>query len=782
MSHKFALSAITCAVTLSLFSQSVVAQEAEDKDVEVIVVSGTPAGAGVNKKDASFAITNVDASSIEKLAPKSTADLFKAVPGVWAESSGGESGANVFVRGFPGGGDAPFLTVSLEGSPVYPAPTLSFLENSTLFRLDETIETMEALRGGPNPVVSNGQPGLTTNFRLKRGSDDTEALAKYSTSDYGLQRADLVLSGELADDFYYMIGGYVKRSPGIRDAGFNSEQGQQFTINLTKEFDDGEINLYTRRTDDHGTWYLPTPLNVAGVDASYTQIGTNNRQATIHFGPDNEPQAIDFAEGRGWDGHVSGGSIKLNLDNGLTITDRFSLTQGKANTYGLVPNGSATTIGQVLADKYDPELENAPTASYIANLSVVGAVTGETYADGTPVQQIGRWVVLKDIEAFTNDLAITKKWDKLTTSVGLYTANTKADDWWSLGNHSYHVLEAGGENLSVNYLDEMVVAPEDRQSKMECNLALAGCGWNYDINSTGDATTQALYTAINYKLNDDLTLDLGLRRENHKVEYTVDVEQDGDIDAVVSYDESKTSWTTGANYSINDTMATFVRFNKGYKMPYFDDFRDNYGAYTSGEDLIKEVSQYELGYKYMTENLQAYITLFANEVKGDTFVRVPGDPAEILTNEAKGVEFDVNYYTERGLNLSFNATVQDTEITKSADNQGNEAQRQPNWQMRITPSYDFELANDAYLTVYGTLSAVDDRFGDNGNKVTLPGYEKLDLGVIYEPNEKLKVQLSVDNVTDEKAITEGDPRNPSAPNGRYIMPTSVKLSVSYQLF
>ncbi len=333
MNKKFKLSYIAIFLALTYQSNVLVAEESNDnEDHDVIIITGTPGGAGISKKDANFAITNVDIDDIEKLAPKSTADLFKSIPGVWVESSGGESGANVFVRGFPGGGDAPFLTLSLEGSPVYPAPTLSFLENSSLFRLDETIESMEALRGGPNPVISNGQPGLTTNFRLKRGSEDTEGLAKYSTSDYGLQRVDLVLSGELDDDFYYMIGGYVKRSPGIRDAGFNSEQGQQFTVNLTKNFDGGEVNLYSRQTDDVGTWYLPTPLDVAGIDASYTQIGTNNRQATITFGADDETKSFDFAEGRGWNGHVSGGSIKLDLDNGWNIIDRFSLTQGDANT------------------------------------------------------------------------------------------------------------------------------------------------------------------------------------------------------------------------------------------------------------------------------------------------------------------------------------------------------------------------------------------------------------------------------------------------------------------
>jgi len=751
MSHKFTYSAIACAISLSLLSQQAIAQDNDKKeDVEVIVVSGTPGGVGISKKDASFAVTNIDASSIEKLSPKSTADLFKAVPGVWVESSGGESGANVFVRGFPGGGDAPFLTLSIEGSPVYPAPTLSFLENSTLFRLDETISGMEALRGGPNPVVSNGQPGLTTNFRLKQGTQDTEALAKYSTSDYGLQRFDLVLSGELADDFYYMVGGYIKRSPGIRDAGFTSEKGHQFTINLTKDLDNGKINLYTRQTDDRGTWYLPTPLNVDGIDAEYTQIGTKNRQAQVYFGANNDSKTFDFGKGRGWNGHVSGGSITLDFDDGWSFIDRFSLTKGEANTYGLVPNGAATTVGAV-ADN---------------GASATGAITGNVYDASTDVQQIGRWVVLKDIEAFTNDLAVSKQWDNTSVSVGLYTATTSAKDWWTLGNHAYHVLQAGGEMLQG----------------IECNSAVEGCGWNYDINSTGDATTTAFYTAITHNYSDDLTFDLGLRHENHEVEYTVDEGLDGLVTKAVSYDESKVSWTTGVNYSINETMAVFGRLNKGYKMPYFDDFRDNYGAFTGGEDLIKEVTQAEIGFKYMSDELQAFATLFSNEVKGDTFVPRPGAPAQVQTNEALGVEFDVNYYADSGLSVNLNATVQDTEITASAGNNGNEAQRQPGWQLRLTPSYEFELGEDQYLTAYGTFSAVDDRYGNNENTVTLEGYEKIDLGFIYEPTEHVKVQLSVDNLTDKLGITEGDPRNADAPNGRYILPRTIKLSVSYEMF
>ncbi|HSD70409.1 MAG TPA: TonB-dependent receptor plug domain-containing protein, partial [Woeseiaceae bacterium] len=367
---------LPAALFLCAFSGISTAQDEEtDTAIEEIIVTGTAGGAELRKFDASFAITTASADEISMYQPESTADLLKLVPGVWAESSGGVSGANVMVRGFPGGGDAPFLTVQVNGSPIYPPPTLSFLENTTLFRLDETVLRMEALRGGPNPVFSNGQPGLTTNFILREGSEETQGLAKYTTSDYDLRRFDGYVSGELADQLYYMIGGYVSSSPGIRDAQFNSDEGHQFTINLTKDLENGTINVFHRSTDDVGTWYLPVALNVPGVDASYNQLGTMNRQRQIIYDnaddfvdnngdgnpdfagggfpghPDPSEKTVNIGDGRGWDGSMTGGSVTFEILDGWELTDRVSYTAGNADTLGLVPDGAAVQISALRANQ-----------------------------------------------------------------------------------------------------------------------------------------------------------------------------------------------------------------------------------------------------------------------------------------------------------------------------------------------------------------------------------------------------------------------------------------------
>jgi hypothetical protein len=87
--------------------------------LEEVVVTGTAAGSGVKKLEAGYAITTLNAAAVEQMAPKTTSEVLNAVPGIWVESSGGSATSNVFVRGIPSTGDAPFVTMQFNGVPVY---------------------------------------------------------------------------------------------------------------------------------------------------------------------------------------------------------------------------------------------------------------------------------------------------------------------------------------------------------------------------------------------------------------------------------------------------------------------------------------------------------------------------------------------------------------------------------------------------------------------------------------------------------------------------------------
>jgi outer membrane cobalamin receptor len=77
------------------------ADAAATPEPQEIVVTGNANREGQRKIDASYSISTASAAQIREVQPTSTADLLKIVPGVWVESSGGQAGANVFIRGFP---------------------------------------------------------------------------------------------------------------------------------------------------------------------------------------------------------------------------------------------------------------------------------------------------------------------------------------------------------------------------------------------------------------------------------------------------------------------------------------------------------------------------------------------------------------------------------------------------------------------------------------------------------------------------------------------------------
>jgi len=96
--------------------------------------------------------------------------------------------------------------------PIFPPSVRRlFIENSALFRLDESIDHVEALRGGPSPILGLGSRG-PLQFIQKKAASSRKA-GKGHVTDFGTERVDGVYSGPLANDWYYSIGGFYRTSP-----------------------------------------------------------------------------------------------------------------------------------------------------------------------------------------------------------------------------------------------------------------------------------------------------------------------------------------------------------------------------------------------------------------------------------------------------------------------------------------------------------------------------------------------------------------------------------------
>jgi len=764
--------------------------------LEEVVVTGTARAEGVSKLNASFAITTVDAEQIRELSPLSTADLFKVTPGVWAESSGGESGANVMVRGFAVAGDAQYATVQYAGSPIYPPSTLSFLENSTLFRVDETIHHVEALRGNPNPVFSNGQPGVTFNFIPKKGTDVAEGLAKVSLSDYGLKRTDVFYGGPLAENWAIAVGGFYRTSDGIRDSQFPADEGGQFSLNLTRELDNGEASFYVRRTEDKNLFITGIPLigstsgdNVdefSGFNAgtgfyagNETRLALLEVEAAATAGGPPGTQRVDLGDGRGIDITLAGGSFDLALNDTWTFGTKFSFLKGDANTRALFNQGPPVSI----EDFIDATITAANASAYVtgaAGLATAGTATFATSASNDPlaagqqVLSVGWWSVDKALESFTTDVRLSAELGRHTPTIGLYYADYSSRDLWYLGNNTVLTAEPNSRLVDI-VLDNGVLVTRDGFGG-----TAPGAGVPFfDVNASYNGRNTALFLADEVILTDQLRIDLGVRYEENEVNASLEnsvAPAGGDFDGdpltyynnggavlggafrAMEFDGDEVSYTAGANYAFTDRMAVFVRVNSGHRFPFFDELRD-------GIFDVVDIEQYEVGFKAAGDSWGLYATGFYLELDGQNlqaFRDVDGDGIPENINEAAGgesfgVEIEAEYYLLDAIALNLSATLQNAELVDVGAFTGNQTPRQPEIQARFTPSYTFDLPWGG-IKVYTTLTYVDERFQDNANLQPLPQYEKVDAGVSIDVGESFNVLIVGDNLTDEIAVTEGNPR------------------------
>lgn len=743
--------------------------DSQATDLDAVVVSGTARFKGVRKRDASFSITTASLEQLQEAVPLSTADALKVVPGIWAESSGGSTGANIFVRGMPSEGDAPFVTVQMDGAPLFPPPTLSFLENSTLFRIDDTIERMEVLRGGPSPIFSNGQPGATVNFIQRKGGEEPEGSVRVTAGSDNLRRVDLFNSGKLGEGWYYSIGGFFRETDGVRDTQFPAEKGGQFSATLTHSWDTGEITVYARHTDDNNAFFTPIPLlssnngndlsSFPGLDAQTgTLLGNDFRHVTLPVGPNGETITRDLADGRGVVLDVFGASMDFYLGD-WTISDRTNYISGSTPTTALFTGAAPQTL-----------------ESYIASFGTTGTAT---YTNGggavDPDQQVltaGYWVVDKEIESFTNDLRFSRDlFEGNTLTVGMYYARYSSKDTWYLGNNMLLTAENNAQLIDVTLDDGRQVTRDGFVSTS--TFALRG---DYDGQNT------AVFIADEWQINERLRLDGGIRYEWQEVDGTVQdtatVDLDGDPNTLydnntsislptsrrIDQNDHHFAWTLGLNYRLNDTSSVFARANSGYKMPNFDNLRD-------GNDKVQEVDQYELGFKSGNSVYGLYLTAFYNSFTNSPFQAFLDDGSNFVTvgdSRAYGVEVEGAVRPFGGFELALTGVWLDAKYENYREFTGNQVMRQPELQFRVTPSYYWTLPLGD-LKVFATYSDIGERFADLANTQPLPAYHTFDVGANLHAGEHWEFAVTGSNVTDELGLTEGNVRVLGAATGGVFM-------------
>ncbi len=266
---KRALALALIAGTATGFSGSAMAQTAapqttaakdgdeqqDDLGFNEIVVTGSPAGQ--SKFETAYAIATISDVALTKLAPLSTADLLGTLPGVFAESSGGEA-SNVYrVRGIPNEGS--FQAFQEDGMPIYPESAGFFFTGDGLQRTDIMTDQYEAALGGPAPIFATNAASIY-NLITREGGDQFKGSVRATVGDTGLYRGEGYVSGPIGSRTYFAVGGFYRHHDGYRDNGFPSDKGGQIRLNLRHEFETVTVKAHFKYFNDQNIFYLPIPL------------------------------------------------------------------------------------------------------------------------------------------------------------------------------------------------------------------------------------------------------------------------------------------------------------------------------------------------------------------------------------------------------------------------------------------------------------------------------------------------------------------------------------------
>ncbi len=757
--------------------------------LDTIVVTGSAIG-GVRKLEASYNIVTATEEEIRQSNPKSTADLLKISPGLWPESTGGQTGANIEIAGFPGGGDAPYFTTLLMGSPLYGMPSMSFFETTSIFRLDDTVRSVEILQGGPSVVFAGGQMGATANFLLKTGTDVPTGSLGLTYGDQNLWRLDGFTGFPISENWFGSIGGFYRVSDGVRDPEFNADEGGQLTATLKRESDRGELILYARYLDDKNQFITPIPLIQHGRDKFSAYPGfdpltdTYYSNAIRHVRLDGYPgggTTADLADGRGAQMLFIGANFNHDFDNGWSIEDKFIANAGDVDTNALFSGTNPALLSDKLytipSDLGGLEL---PPGSATATFVGGGAVP-----DDQDVISQGWWFIHKELENINNDFRLSKEiFDGNTLTLGLYLAYYTMDDEWALGNDMLMTNEPNARPITVSYVqDGQTFQRTDEQGFLN--------NGGFNIEQSGHAVNTAVYVSDSWQINKWL-LDASVRYENQDARNRICNLENVDLDddpltiynnevpvcdgtlTVADYDEDFTSWTVGANYSFTDYMSSYVRINRG---GHFSDFDNGIRSNPNDPPPMQIVRNYEVGFKYENYLLYADISAYFRDFSGLLYQQTTPSGVQtgqtlVYGSESVGVNFIGALTPTDNFTLQLVANWLDGEYTDydacfpysnvvtgdgCARIEGKQLQRQPKIRYMLTPSYRFPLP-EGEIEAYVTYTYVGDHTQDQSALQQLGTYHTWDFGITALFRENWQVALRGTNVTDELGLTESNSR------------------------
>ncbi len=723
-----------------------------------------------SKIESSVSVTTMRPGLIKQSAPRTTAEIFRTIPGIRSESSGGDGNSNIAVRGVPvSSGGSKYVQLQEDGLPVLLFGDMSFATADIFTRFDNNVGRIEAIRGGSASTLSSNAPGAIINMISKTGKTEGGSLGTSFGLDYSSFRTDFDYGAPIGDDLYFHMGGFYRTGEGIRDAGFTANNGGQLKLNITKEFEKGYVRLYGKYLNDKSIAYLPMPIKVTGsnddpdwsdapnFDATRGSLHSSYLTQNVGLGADGQLRRSNVADGMNPVSTSVGIEASFELVDGWKIRNngRFSFNKGRFVSPFPAEVASASTIAESFG--------TGSTLTYANDGSNVNA--------SDLVARIHMFdTELNNFNNFVNDLRLTKSFDKVDVTVGYFKAIQNVSMSWLWNSY---LQEVNDDNARLIDVQDASGNPLSTNGLYAYGVPFWGncCTRNYDTQYN----ISAPYANISFEASEKLNIDASIRFDKGQVDGSFagtvqteyDINNDGNISVpeqsvsavdtanptAVDYDYDYVSYSLGVNYKIKDNQAIFARYSRGGSAK-ADRILFSGLDYLDGDRInaLDFINQAEIGYKHGFEKGSLFATFFyAKTLEEGGFEATSNS---IIENDysSVGVELEgtyrVNDFFLRGGVTYTNAKID------SGDNDGNTPRRQPDFIYNFIPSYSFgaEKQNAIGLSFIGQTKA----YAQDTNELIMPGFVIINGFFNYGITKDLSTNIAFNNIFDSLGITESE--------------------------
>ena len=518
---------LAAAVLMALPAGSAIAQDNVDNSViEEIMVTGVPRG-GATKLEASVSVSALPAEDMANLAPRSTAEIFRSLPGIRAESSGGGGNANMTIRGIPlATGGSKYMQIHEDGLPVTEYGDINFGNTDNWLRADWTLDRIEAIRGGSASTFASNSPGGIINMISKTGGEDAGSIGVSFGLDYDEFRTDFEYGGAISDTISYHVGGFFRDGEGVRETGFSGDSGGQIKANLTKEFDDGFLRFYLKHLDDKVTTYLPSAVEVRSGNSFGALPGFDASSQTTHSQQTNNITTFDQfgnpvtrAVSDGIESKVSAFGVEFEKDvtDRLTLNNKFRSSDISGGFISPFTDGFAGGT-DTIANKGAALCADASVGGVSIDCSggVIALIDGQA-ADPNQLAYTNLLfdTRIHDLGVVANDLELM--WDNgegLNISGGVYFSNQAIKTSWNSWHTRMQTLD-GKNSQNITYIAagagiDASGAPVDVTLADNGALTQSFLAWNWDL----EYRTVAPYLNVGFDVGDRVTIDASVRYDD----------------------------------------------------------------------------------------------------------------------------------------------------------------------------------------------------------------------------------------------------------------------------